>query len=426
MIVELLYGRANLPVHLPDPIKVASLRKRPMTPLRDPARVTFEALENPVKSPPLAELARKRRNACILICDITRPVPNGLVLPPLVETLVRAGIPHHRIHILVATGLHRPNEGDELKEIVGSTDIYRSVKIENHFARDRDAHIHLGFTSSGIPMMLDRRFVESEIKIVVGLVEPHFMAGYSGGRKVVAPGVAFKDTILKLHSAHLLSHPNAGNCLIQGNPLHEEQIQIVRAAGGVLALNVVIDEDRRLGYVNFGDIETSHERAVAFVRAHAELSVPRRFKTVVTSSAGYPLDKTYYQTIKGIVGAIDIIEPKGTIIIASECSEGMGSPEFVHAQRLLFSLGPDRFMAMIRERERAETDEWQTQMLVKALQVATVQLYTTGLNETDLRNTCVQPAKAIGSAILGSVRASGDPHIAVIPEGPYLIPHYKP
>ena len=152
---------------------------------------------------PFPGLPRGKKTACILICDITRPVPNGLLLPPLIETLTAAGISREDILILVATGLHRPNEGEELREIVGSDEIYETIRIENHFARDRKAHVDLGKTSSGIPIMIDRRFVEADLKIVTGLVEPHFMAGYSGGRKVVAPGVAYQDTILTVsHGPH--------------------------------------------------------------------------------------------------------------------------------------------------------------------------------------------------------------------------------
>jgi nickel-dependent lactate racemase len=426
MNVELLYGRGKLSIHLPDHIRVTSLHKRPMVPLRDPVRETLEAFENPIKSPRLQELARGKKSVCILICDITRPVPNGMLLPPLVETLVRAGIRREGICILVATGLHRPNTGKELEEVVGSGDIFRSLRVENHFARDREAHMDLGRTSSGIPILLDRRFVEADIKIVVGLVEPHFMAGYSGGRKVVVPGIAHMETILRIHNAHILGHPKAANCIVAGNPLHEEQIQMVRAVGGILALNVVIDEDRRIGFVNFGEIEVGHEKAVEFMRAHAEVAVSHRFKTVVTTSAGYPLDKTYYQTVKGMVGVMDIVEPAGDIIIASECSEGMGSPEFGDAQHLLYSLGPDHFMALIEQREKAEIDEWQTQMLVKALRVANIHLYTASLGDADLKRTCVRPVTSAESAILRSVSTHGDPHIAVVPEGPYVIPLFRP
>jgi len=425
MNVDLLYGRKTLTVRLPDDHRVTVIRKHPMAPVRDPARAVKEALESPAGSPPLSEMARGRKSACILICDITRPVPNGTLLPPLIEAITGAGIPREKILILVATGLHRPNEGEELREIIGSDEVFRSVPAANHFARDRKAHADLGKTRRGIPILIDRRFLEADLKIVTGLVEPHFMAGYSGGRKVVAPGVAHQDTILAFHVPNLLEHPNSANCVIEGNPLHEAQIEIVRAIGGIVALNVAIDEKRRIGFVNFGEIEASHREAVEYMRKCAEVAVPRRFRTVVTSSAGYPLDRTYYQTVKGMVSALDILEPGGTIIIASECSEGMGSDEFVAAQRLLLETGPDRFLSVLGSRDRARVDEWQTEMLLKALRVGTVKLYTTGLGEEGLKDVAVEPVSSVEAAVAESVKAHGDPDIAVVPEGPYVVPLYS-
>ena len=422
MEVDLLYGRDGITINLPHDIKATVIRKHPMTPLRNPGQAVRQALEYPVQSAALTELARGKNNACILICDITRPVPNGTLLPPLLNTLLESGVPKENIIILVATGLHRPNEGAELREIVGSDEIFDSFRIENHFARDRQTHTDLGKTSGGIPIMIDRRFVEAELKIVTGLVEPHFMAGYSGGRKVVAPGVAYQDTILMFHAARILEHSNAANCVIEGNPLHNEQIEIVRAIGEILALNVVIDEQRQIGFVNFGDIEASHLQAVSFMRKYAEVVISRRFKTIVTTSAGYPLDKTYYQTVKGMVGPMDILEPGGTIIIASECSEGMGSSEFVEAQRLLCDVGPERFMSILQGRKKARIDEWETEMLLKPLRVGTIQMYTTGLGGEDLRDTFVEPISSLEEAIATSVKTHKDNAIAVVPEGPYVIP----
>jgi nickel-dependent lactate racemase len=424
MKIDLLYGRKGLEVHLPNPIRVHVIRKHPMPLLPDPERAVRDALEAPVACPSFQELAQGKRNACILMCDITRPVPNGLILPPLVESLTRAGIAKKNILILIATGLHRPAQGAELEEIVGSREILRTVRIENHFARDKDAHEDLGTTSGGIPIMIDRRFLGADLKIVTGLVEPHFMAGYSGGRKVVAPGVAYQDTILMFHSAKILEHCKAVNCIIEGNPLHKEQVEIVRAIGGVVAVNVVIDEERRLGYVNFGKVETSHAQAVAFMRKYAEVRVPRRFKTILTTSAGHPLDKTYYQTVKGMVGVMDILEPGGTIIIASECSEGMGSPEFLESQRLLCQIGPERFMSLLESRDKARIDEWETEMLLKPLRVGSIQLYSTGLSESDRKHVFVETVPSVEEAVVASVRASGDAEIAVVPEGPYVIPLY--
>ena len=425
MNVNLLYGRNGIDVHLPEDIRVTVVRKHPMRPLYDPVRAVEQALEKPVGSPLLAEMARGKKSACILICDITRPVPNGTLLPPLIGTITGAGIPLENILILVATGLHRPNEGEELREVVGCDEVFGTVRIENHFARDRDAHVYLGKTSRGVPIMIDRRFVEADLKIVTGLVEPHFMAGYSGGRKLVAPGVAYQDTILFFHAARILEHPRSANCVIEGNPLHEEQVEIVRKIGGIVGVNVVIDEDRRIGFVNFGKVEESHREAVEFIRKHAEVSLPRRFRTVVTTGAGYPLDRTYYQTIKGMVGVLEVLEPGGTIIIASECSEGMGSRDFIEAQQLLRETGTDRFLSVLVSREKAHVDEWQTEMLVKALRVGTVKLYTTGLSEENLQDVFVDPVSSVEDAVVASVKAHKDPDVAVVPEGPYVIPHLR-
>ena len=422
MKIDLLYGRKGLTIDLPDAVRAHVIRKHPMPLLPDPSGAVRQALEKPVGCPSLQELAKGKKNACILICDITRPVPNGLILPPLVESLTRAGIARKNILILVATGLHRPNEGEELAEVVGSPEILRSIRIENHFAKDREAHVDLGTTSGGIPIMIDRRFAEADLKIVTGLVEPHFMAGYSGGRKVVSPGVAYQDTILMFHRAKILEHCKAANCVIEGNPLHNEQMEIVRATGGVVAVNVVIDERRRLGFVNFGEVEASHALAVAFMRKHAEIRIPRRFKTIVTTSAGHPLDKTYYQTVKGMVGVMDILEPGGTIIIASECSEGMGSPEFAEAQRLLCEVGPERFMSLIEGRDKALIDEWETEMLLKPLRVGHIHLYSTGLSESERDHVFVEMVPSVEEAVAASLRAHGDTEIAVVPEGPYVIP----
>lgn len=425
MDTDILYGRGRLTVRFPDELEVTPVRKRPMLRLGNPALNLKKAFQYPSSCPPLQQLARTRKTACILICDITRPVPHVVLLPPLIEELVAGGIARENILILVATGLHRPNEGDELREVIGSDLIFRSVPIANHFARDREAHADLGRTASRIPILIDRRFAEADLRVAVGLVEPHFMAGYSGGRKLVVPGVAHCDTIFRLHAGGIMNDPRAANCIIDGNPVHGEQLDMIRAVGETFALNVVIDEQRQIGFVNFGEVKASHAEAVAYMRLYAEVPLPRRFKTVVTAAAGYPLDKTFYQTIKGMVGALNILEPGGTIVIASECSEGMGSPEFVEAQRLLCRLGPDGFMADVLGRNLARIDEWLTQMLVKAMHIGNIKLYTTGLKPADLADTCVTPVVSVEQAVMESVQTHRDAHVAVIPEGPYVIPVHR-
>ena len=219
------------------------------------------------------------------------------------------------------------------------------MRILNHDARDDAAHVDYGHTSKRqTPVLIDRTFAEADIKIATGLVEPHFMAGWSGGRKVIAPGVAHHSTIRTFHSARFMEDPAATSCNLIGNPLHEEQLEIVRMIGGdILALNTVIDEHRNLVFASFGEVIESHRSAVEFVQRATSVTVDRRFKTIVTSAAGYPLDATYYQTVKGMVTPIDILEPGGDLIIVSECSEGVGSAEFRAAQERLVSLGPEAF-----------------------------------------------------------------------------------
>ena len=252
------------------------------------------------------------------------------------------------------------------------------------------------------------------------------MAGYSGGRKVITPGVAHQETITRIHTAGFLEDPNAVNCVVEGNPLHEEQLEIVGMIGGALAVNTVIDDRRRLSFVNFGEIVASHAQAVSFMRTYAEIPFGKKFRTVITSSAGYPLDKTYYQTIKGMVGAINILEPGGDLFVVSECSEGMGSPEFVAAQRELVTLGDGGFMASIQDKSYALIDEWESEMQVKATRVGRVHLFAEGLKEEERPLTGVNLADSLDHFQQMIDKVGGQGPVAVIPEGPYVIPMFDP
>jgi len=421
--VRILCGDSGLQLRLPQHARPTVIGKRPMPKLPDPRAAVHDALDRPIGAPAYGSLVRGRRSACILICDITRPVPNRLFLRPLIEGMLAAGVPRERITVLVATGLHRPNEGAELAEVVGDPWVLDTVRVENHFARDDAAHVDLGATPyRRTPVKLDRRFVEADLRIATGLVEPHFMAGYSGGRKVIAPGVAHADTIRTFHSARFMEDPAAIQCNLDRNPLHEEQLEIVRMLGEVYAVNTVIDEDRDLVHVNFGEVIESHLAAVAFVADSTRVPVGRRFSTILTSSAGHPLDKTYYQTVKGMVTPLDILEPGGTLIVASACSEGFGSDEFRAAQGRLKALGPDAFLHSLLAKNLADVDEWQTEMQLKSLRVGRVQLYTTGLDEEDLGLTCVETIDSVEAAVAAALARAGDPAIAVLPEGPYVVP----
>jgi nickel-dependent lactate racemase len=426
MRIMMRYGKKGLPIDIPDGLGALVIQKKTMPLLEEPIQSVRSAIAHPVGCKALKEEVAGCRNICILVCDITRPVPHALVLPVLVEELISAGAQPDVITILVATGLHRPNEGEELAELIASDWVLKTVKVENHFAKRDEDHVFLGTTPRGMPVKLDRRFVNADLRIAVGLVEPHFMAGYSGGRKLIVPGVAHQDTIRVLHSTRMLRHENVANCIVEGNPLHEEQMASVRMAGGSLALNTVIDEDRNLSFVNFGDIEKSYLDAVAFARPYFEVPVPRKYHTVITSAAGYPLDRNYYQTVKGMVGVADILEPGGNLFVVSECSEGLGTTEYAESQSRLIAIGMERLLEESSRKESASIDEWESVMQVKAMKIGTMHLYSDCLTKEEQALTGVHMITSLKEVIEKSIKEKNDTHIAVIPEGPYVIPVYRP
>jgi nickel-dependent lactate racemase len=424
MDITMNYGKTGFTLDLPDDWNVSVIRKQSMPVLPDPGAALDEVLARPQDGPPLSEIAKGKKTACILICDITRPVPNGLILPRLIRRLMDAGMAAKDILVLVATGLHRPNEGQELRELIGDDWVLDTVRVANHFARNDEDHVELAVTRKGTRIKLDKRFVDADLKLVTGLVEPHFMAGYSGGRKVIIPGVAHHDTITRIHTATFLEDCKAANCILAGNPLHAEQLEGVAKLGPVWAVNVVLDEERRLSFVSFGPLESSHLAAVGFVKPFAEVPLTRRYKTVITSSAGYPLDSTYYQTVKGMVGAMDALEPGGKMFIVSSCTQGMGSPEYVEAQHRLIEFGLEGFLADIQPKTRAAIDEWQTEMQLKPMRQGSICLYTTGLSVEQKKLTGVDTVEDPAAAIREWVAACGDTDVVVIPEGPYVVPTF--
>ncbi len=424
MQIELSFGRQGLLVELPEKAIPQIIRKPKYPVPEDPHALVKQALSQPISSKKLSQEAMGNKTACILVCDITRPVPNKLFLKSVIEELEAGGIPREGITILIATGLHRPNVGEELEEVIGDPWVTENIRILNHDARDESSIVHLGKTPTHqVPLGLNRHFVEADLKLVSGLVEPHFMAGYSGGRKVIAPGIAHHETIRTFHSARFMESPYAASCNLDNNPLHESQLEIVQMLGGeILAVNTILDEERNLIHVNFGEVLASHQEAVNFARASCEIPVGRKFKTILTSSAGYPLDKTYYQTVKGMVTPLDILEPGGTLIIASECAEGIGSQEFRESQARLVELGPAAFLETLLSKDLAEIDEWESEMQLKPMRVGEVQLYCPGMSEEDQKLTGVKMIADLQEAVAEAIERVGDAEVAVIPEGPYLVP----
>jgi nickel-dependent lactate racemase len=350
---------------------------------------------------------------------VTRPVPNAVLLPPILATLERGGIPRDRIVILVATGLHRPNNLDELAEMVGRP-IIDNYRIENHHGRELSEHTYLGQSPRGTPVWIDNRYLSAELKITTGLIEPHFMAGFSGGRKLVCPGLAGFPTVKAWHSPKFLEHPNARSGALADNPVHEENTWIARRAGCDFVVNAVIDEGRRILCVVAGDMEQALDRGVALVRPLVTDTLPEPVDIVVTTSAGYPLDATYYQSVKGMVAAMEIVKPGGTIIMAAALDEGIGSPEFCRIFEEAVSL--DAFMERILKTDYFIMDQWQVEELAKVRRKARVVVVSDGLPAETLSRLFVESAPSVEAAVAECLAQYGpDATIAVIPDGPYVI-----
>jgi nickel-dependent lactate racemase len=420
MRVRLEYAKSGLEVELPEARVVRTLAYKDATPLADPMAEVERVLREPNGTPPLAELARGRRNACIAICDITRPVPNELILRPLLRTLEQSGISRDQITILVATGLHRESKPEEIVEMVGA-EIAANYRIADHRGQRIEEHTYLGDSPRGVPIWIDSRYVQADLKITIGLIEPHLMAGYSGGRKLICPGLAGLETVKVWHGPAFIEHPNADCGILAGNPVHEENTWIARRAGCDFIVNVIIDAQRRPLKFVAGDMELAFYEGVEYVRSVVTDHVAEPVDIVVTSSAGYPLDTTFYQSVKGMTGALPIVKQGGTIIVAAGCSEGIGSPDFQQLFREHESL--EGFVERITTTDYFRLDQWQLEELAKVRRKAKVKMVTDGLPAEVIEGLFVESAPTVEQAVADALAEYGpQATIAVIPKGPYVLP----
>jgi nickel-dependent lactate racemase len=306
-----------------------------------------------------------------------------------------------------------------LVEIVGRY-VAENYRVENHHGCNRDEHTYLGESPRGVPIWIDSRYVEADLKITTGLIEPHFMAGFSGGRKLICPGVAALETIRVWHTPKFLEHPNATCGILQGNPVHEESTWIARKTGCDFILNVVINDARRPLKFVAGDMEAALLEGVEFVREIVTDSVSEPVDVVVTTSAGYPLDTTFYQSVKGLVGALPIVKPGGTIVIAASLSEGIGSADF--QQGLKENPDLEVFMDRITNSDYFFMDQWQLEEFVKVVRKAKVTYVSDGLPPEAFAKLHVGVAPSVERAVADALAEYGDEAtIAVIPEGPYVV-----
>ena len=419
MRVGMKYGRDLLEVEIPDQNLAGVLTLQKSVPIEQPERAVWDAIESPIHSASLATLAKDRTSACIVISDVTRPVPNKLILPPILQTLESGGIPREKVTILIATGIHRPNEGKELEEMVG-TEIMNSHRIVNHFSQEIETHKYLGLTQRGAPAYIDKTYLESDLKVTTALIEPHLMAGYSGGRKSICPGLASIETMKVLHGPQILEHPKASVGNLEGNPLHIEATEIALMAGVDFNVNVTIDDQRRLTGIFAGDIVESHLAGVRFVEKQVKVTLPKLVDAVLVSSAGYPLDTTFYQAVKGMLAAVEIVKPNGSIILVAECSQGIGSGPFTDL--ILKTKDLKQFIRDIHDPANFVIDQWQLEELAKVAKKAEIYCYADGIPYDQLKDLFVQPIRTPEEGIERVLSKHGvDAQIAALPDGPYVL-----
>jgi len=430
MDLPFLCGRDTIRLRLPDGADVyASDFPAPAAPAAD---LVLRAVREPSGAPPLHDALARRRpgDVAVVVSDITRPIPYAAFLPALLAEIEAAGVPRGGILLLVATGMHRPSTPAERVEMLGA-DVVSRFRVEDHKAGEEAGLVELpGRSASGARVRLDRRFVEAGFRLVTGLVEPHFMAGFSGGRKAVCPGLAGLDTVRQFHGAAFLADPRARNGNLEGNPLHAEALSVARQAGVDLSLNVVLDGARRVVRAFAGGLEPAHDAACAFVRHCACRPMRREADVVVTSGGGHPLDATFYQCVKGLVSCLPAVRHGGTVIAFGGCAEGVGGAEYA----ALLSRYAGRWRAFLEDIQKPGVftkDQWEFQMHARALErVGEERLHfvTDGLPTSTLTSLSVTgreaPAGGVGPVaqeILDRALA-GEKTVAAFPEGPYCVP----
>jgi nickel-dependent lactate racemase len=420
--VQFAFGKSGLTVSLPEGFTYMMVENRSAQPLSDVQGALDHALDHPIAGPSLLEIAAGKKTAAISLCDITRPVPNSTTLPPLLRRLHQAGIPVEGISILIATGLHRAATEAEIRVIVGA-DIASKYRVLNHDAKQPAEHRSLGSTANGTPVYIDERFMQADLHITLGFIEQHLMLGFSGGRKLIAPGVAGQETIKVIHSPRFMREPNATEGHTTDNPLHAELLEIARMARHDFMLDVTLTKEREISGVFAGEPVKAHAAGVQFLKDTSIEEVPFEADLVITSAAGYPLDLTFYQTIKGITAAQHIAKPGGRILVIGECSEGIGSSEF--ARKLRAYAGHQDYLDEIRD-STVEPDQWQLEKLALVGLKHELFFFTPGVAREQvgfLGDHLYSDLTAAMNAATNGLRA--DARIAVIADGPYVYARVK-
>ncbi|MCD6406128.1 MAG: nickel-dependent lactate racemase [Planctomycetes bacterium] len=419
--VHIPYGRRTLRFTPPDGVKIDLLHSEAARGLPDAAGALGRALRRPLSAPALGRLAVGARRVAVVVSDVTRPVPNRLLLGEILPALEAAGVPREGITIIIGTGTHRPAPPDEIRTILGAR-VARRYRVVNHDCRSGNKRV--GFvtnplTRENIPLLIDRLYVEADLKIVTGLVEPHIFCGYSGGRKAVLPGIAALTTIRKWHGPELIAHPESVPGVVAGNIPHALSVEASRLAGADFAVNVTLNGSREITGVFAGDIERVFEAAAARVEEYALTRPVRPAKVVVTSGAGWPLDATFYQAIKGLVAVFPVLAPGGLVVLAARADEGIGDEGFT--KLVMNTRDVVAWSKALSGRKRFHLGQWQLQRMGWVRERGKAVFLVSDLSDAQARAAFTEPFSTLQEAVYRAVEETGALRIVVVPEGPYVV-----
>ena len=420
MQVDLSYGRLGLKINLPDSADV--LRSHFQPGIANEAEAIRQALQQPIASLPLSSLVKPGDRVTVVHTDITRATPNDRILPVLLDELLEAGIDARDITFLNGLGTHRRQTDIELRVMLGDqiVDGYRCIQ---HDCNDDSDLVSLGETSLGNPVRINRHYIESDVRILTGFIEPHFFAGFSGGPKAILPSLAGEESVFSNHGLEMIAHPQAAWGITEGNPIWEEMREVAVRTNPAFLVNVALNSQQEITAVYAGDMLAAHSRGCAYVKQNAMLAIDAPYDIVVTTNSGYPLDQNLYQCVKGMSAASQVVRDGGAIIIAAACEDGL--PDHGRYAALLAEAGsPQGILEMISQPGFSVQDQWQVQVQAQIQHRADVYVYSDGLSDEQIQRALFLPCHDIESTVAGlQANFGSQSRICVIPEGPQLIPY---
>jgi nickel-dependent lactate racemase len=411
---ELPYGTGTLPVRVPEKNLACVIEPRHIAGVEDESAAILLALRNPIGQKPLAEAVSGDDRVVVIVTDNTRACPDDRLLPPLLSELERV-VSRDQITIVVALGLHAPLGHEELEMLVGS-DIVAAYNVVNH---DPAKTIRIGTTTRGTPVMINPLVVEADFRVSTGFIEPHFFAGFSGGRKSIAPGVFGVESAYVNHGYRMIEHPRARSGSLAGNPIHEDMVEQARMAKLDFIVNVLLNREKRITQVFAGDFVLAHEAGCQGAREVVGVNVDHRVDIAITTNSGAPLDLDLYQTVKGMDNASTVTRDGGIVIAASSCSSGVGPQSFVDLH--LSCKDPIDVLQKIR-REEPIGVQWQNQILAR-IQMRNTLMLRSELDDSVVRSMRIEPVHDLDDAVQRAIEMVGSgAEIAVLPEGPLALP----